>query len=217
MLHRVASPPAYAEPMKRTLLLLTLVLAALPGYSKTITIDRLDTNHSTILFRVPIMGGMSEVVGKFTDFTIVIAYDDEDLTHCHVSAVIKTASVDTGIADRDKHLRTADFFDAEKFPEATFESSRIEKTADGFRALGTFTLRGISKPFVIPFRITGKRRDEEKKGSTFGFSGTAQLNRQDYGVHWKHSVDPTFVGDDVTIEIHLVSKLIKDAVAPAAG
>ncbi|HXA18600.1 MAG TPA: YceI family protein [Thermoanaerobaculia bacterium] len=201
--------------MKRMLLLLALTLAELPGHSKTITIDRLDTNHSTVLFKVPIMTGMSEVTGKFTDFTIVIAYDEEDLTRCHVSAVIKTASVDTGIADRDKHLRTADFFDAEKFPEARFESSRIEKTADGFRALGTFTLRGVSKPFVIPFRITGKHRDDENKGTIFGFSGTAKLNRQDYGVRWKHSVDPAFVGDDVTIEIHLVTKLIRDAVAPA--
>jgi len=196
--------------MKRCLFLLIVIVLSVPLPAKTITIDRLDTNHSTIQFRVPIMGGMSEVTGKFTDFSVSISYDDVDLTKSHVTASIRTASVDTGIADRDKHLRTPDFFDCEKFPEIRFESSRIEKTSDGYQAVGTLTMRGVSRPILLPFRLTGTHRLDEKKSTGYGFSASAALNRQDYGVKWKHPVEPAFVGDDVTIEIRLVSKQIPD-------
>ena len=87
----------------------------------------IDNNHSTVGFSVPILGGLSQVKGKFTDFAITINNDEKDITKSSVSVVIKATSVDTGIEGRDRHLRTADFFDVEKFPEITFKSERIEK------------------------------------------------------------------------------------------
>src|SRR6266849_2049941 len=173
----------------------------------TFPINRFDTNHSTILFRIPILGGMSEVAGKFTDFSAQVVYDSEHPTSSSVVATIKTASIDTGIAARDQDLRSANFFDAEKFPEIRYESSRIEKTADGYRCLGKLTMHGVTKPLDLRLRMTGLTRVEEKKSVVIGFGGNARLNRRDYGINWKHSADPLFVGDDVVIEIHLISRL----------
>src|SRR5262245_22249976 len=90
-----------------------------------------DANHSTVGFAVSILGGMSSVIGKFTDFTVAIEYDEADITKSSVDAVIKATSIDTGIENRDKHLRTADFFDVEKYPEITFKSSSVIKKGKG--------------------------------------------------------------------------------------
>ncbi len=146
--------------MKRTLLTFAFTLSAVAA---PIPLQKWDMNHSTISFRVPILGGMSEVEGKFTDFAVDVVFDEEHLENSRVKAVIHAASVDTGIADRDKHLRTADFFAVDKYPD-------------------------INNTIIA------------------GFAAQTPLNRQDYGVSWKHSVDPAFVGDDVQIQIRLITK-----------
>src|SRR5262245_57214934 len=96
-----------------TMLVFSLTIAAQVSTSRPYPIDM---NHSTVGFSVPIMGGLSKVRGKFTDFNIALTNDEKDITKSSVNVVIKAASVDTGIEGRDKHLRTADFFDVEKFP-----------------------------------------------------------------------------------------------------
>jgi polyisoprenoid-binding protein YceI len=123
-----------------------------------------------------------------------------------VKAVIHATSVSTGIAQRDDHLRTKDFFDVAKFPDITFQSTAIEKTADGFVAHGDFTMHGVTKSITLPFHITGEERDPEGKTIIVGFAGQTHLNRQDYGVPWKHPVVPAFVGDDIQIRIRLITK-----------
>ena len=196
-------------------LLVPIVLfCAVSGSTAPIEITKFDTNHSTIAFRVPILGGMSDVEGKFMDFAVDVAYDDTDLAKSSVTAVIKASSIDTGIADRDKHLRSSDFLDAEKYPEIRFESSRIQKTADGFVAMGTLTMRGVSKPFSLPFRMTGNRPDDKTNTFVVAFAAETHLNRRDFGVNWTHSVDPSFVGDDIAVVIHLITKRIPLPSAP---
>ena len=91
---------------------------------------KIDPNHSTIGFATPILGNLSKVHGKFTEFTVTLKFDENDLPNSSVSAIIKAASIDTGVADRDKHLRSADFFDVAKFADITFASSRIERSGD---------------------------------------------------------------------------------------
>ena len=88
-----------------------------------------------------------------------------------------------------------------------------EKTADGYLARGDFTMHGVTKTIALPFRITGQKRDGEGKTIIVGFAGQTHLNRQDFGVAWRHPVDPTFVGDDVQIRIRLITK--KTLLAPA--
>jgi polyisoprenoid-binding protein YceI len=98
--------------------------------------------HSNIGFAIPIAGGLSKLRSKFSEFTVTIVYDDKDLTKSSVEEWIKAASIDTGIDERDAHLRKPDFVDVEKYPEITFKSSRIEKTGKDFIAHGTFSMHG---------------------------------------------------------------------------
>src|SRR5262245_61824658 len=104
---------------------LFLVLAFTIAVSAQVTTTKqypIDMNHSNVGFSVPIMGGLSKVRGKFTDFTVNLTNDEKDITKSSVSVVIKATSINTGIDGRDRHLRTADFFDVEQFPEITFQS-----------------------------------------------------------------------------------------------
>ena len=116
---------------------------------------QVDTAHSNVAFAVPILGGLSKVRGKFTDFTVQIVYDEADVSKSSVKAVIKAASIDTGIERRDAHLRNPDFFEVEKYPEITFESKSVEKRGQGFVARGTFTMHGVAKEIELPFTVNG--------------------------------------------------------------
>jgi polyisoprenoid-binding protein YceI len=165
-------------------------------------------NHSTVGFSVPIMGGLSKVSGKFTDFTINLTNDEKDITKSSVNVVIKATSVDTGIEGRDKHLRTADFFDVEKFPEITFQSSRIETRGKQLIANGTLTMHGVSKEIALPFMITGVNENADKTKKNIGYSATIVLNRRDYGINYTHKTVPNFIGDNITVEIDLITRAI---------
>jgi polyisoprenoid-binding protein YceI len=192
--------------MKRCAIVLALVATA--ASAAPLHVQKFDLNHSTIAFRVPILGGMSEVEGKFLDFAIDLNYDEESAAKSGVTATIQTSSIDTGIADRDKHLKTADFFDVAKYPEIRFVSSQIEKTGDGFIAHGALTMRGVTKQIALPFKLAGARKDADKKTLILAFTAETHLNRRDYGINWTHPVDPLFVGDDVIVIIHLLTKKI---------
>jgi polyisoprenoid-binding protein YceI len=165
-----------------------------------------DANHSTIGFSIPILDGVSSVRGKFTDFTVDINFDESDVTKSAVATRIKAASIDTGIDARDKHLRTGDFFDVEKNPEITFQSTRVVKKGKGFVAIGMFTMHGVSKEVSIPFTMTGRFYNQVTKKTLLGFSANLQLNRRDYGMNWKHSAVPNWVGDLVNIELRVLVK-----------
>lgn len=164
-----------------------------------------DTNHSTIGFTITIMG-MSEVTGKFTDFKGRFVPLNEDITKATVEVVIKTASIDTGNDDRDKHLRTADFFDAEKYPEITFKSKKISKVGSGYAMVGDFSMHGVTKELTIPFQVTGQ-------GISYGAKATIPLNRKDYNITWSRVMDDgsQFVPDVITIELRLMTRTGKTA------
>ncbi len=168
----------------------------------------IDTNHSTVGFSVSIMDGLSRVNGKFTDFTVTLTNDEKDITKSSVNVVIKAASINTGIPARDTHLRSADFFDAEKYPEITFQSKRIEKKGKQLFALGTFTMHGVSKEITLPFQITGVNKDPVSKKMNLGYSAQIVINRREFGINWTHPKVPNFVGDNVEIEINLITKAV---------
>ena len=168
----------------------------------------IDVNHSTVGFSVPIMGGLSKVTGKFTDFTVTLTNDEKDITKSSVNVVIKSASINTGIAARDNHLRTADFFDAEKFPEITFQSSRIEKKGKQLIAVGTFTMHGVSKEITLPFTIVGPSKNAAGDKMNLGYAAHITLNRRDFGINWEHKTVPNWVGDNVEVELELITRAI---------
>ena len=198
--------------------LIAILLAFIPVNS-AVTKYAADAAHSNVGFSIPILGGLSQVRGKFNEFTVEIVYDDRDVTKSTVNAVIKAASIDTGIERRDAHLRNADFFDVEKFPEITFRSSRIEKRGKDFIAHGTFTMRGVAKEIALPFTINGVRKDEKSGKTTLGATARTTLNRKDFGVSFSRPDNPTFLGDMVEIELNIITRAAspEGAAAPAAA
>lgn len=127
--------------MRRFSAILLLLCFSLPAIAQesenSPELIRIDRNHSTMGFNVPIVKGLSKVTGKFTDFSIDLIWDEANLDASSVQLVIQVESIDTGIEARNKHLKTADFFDVEQFPTITFNSSSIQKSGDGFDVQGT--------------------------------------------------------------------------------
>lgn len=183
------------------LLLSNLSSASLQPY-------KVDKNHSTIGFSITIMNGLSRVTGKFTDFNVNLQYDDKAPADSSVTATIKTASINTGIAARDNDLKSPLFFDAEKYPEITFASKRVESRATGIVVVGDFSMHGVTKEIALPISLSGTYTDN--LGIIRGFSATMHLNRRDYGIIWKHNALPDYIGDDVTVEINLIAS-VKDS------
>lgn len=166
---------------------------------------RIDVNHSNIGFAVPIAGGLSKVRGKFAEFKMDLKYDDKDVTKSTVDVKIAAKSVDTGINQRDEHLRTGDFFDVEKYPEITFKSKRIVEKGKRLTLIGDFTMRGVTKEISFPFTITGRQFEAKEKLLTLGFLANLTINRRDFDVNYSHDV-PNFIGDMVEIELSIVTR-----------
>jgi polyisoprenoid-binding protein YceI len=186
---------------KLSLLAVVICIFAVPAGALAPVKYSADANHSTVGFSIPILGGLSSVSGKFSDFTVAIDYDEADITKSSVVATIKTTSIDTGVEARDKHLRTADFFDVEKYPEITFKSTSVVKKGKNFIANGTFTMHGVSKEISIPFTLTGTFVNPANNKSSLGFGANLQINRRDYGMNWQHNSIKNWVGDVVNIEL----------------
>jgi polyisoprenoid-binding protein YceI len=164
----------------------------------------IDKQHSEATFQVRHM--MSKVSGKFDDFAGKIAVDRANPAASSVEFTMKTASINTGVADRDKDLRSADFFDAEKNPEITFRSTKIvpSKTKDVYDVTGDLTMRGVTKHITIPVEFHGFGKDPWGSERA-GFSLTTTVNRKDYGINWNKALDNggLLVGDDVTINVNI--------------
>jgi polyisoprenoid-binding protein YceI len=161
-----------------------------------------DKNHSNIGFRIKHMG-LAEVPGSFTDYTGTINYDATDVTKSSVQFAAKVTSINTGVEPRDKHLRTADFFEVEKFPEMTFKSKRIEKKSDNqFVAYGDFTLKGVTKEISLPFTINNFLKDQ-RGGIKIGVSAVTTINRQDYGITWGKTLDNGILALDNNVQVNL--------------
>jgi len=182
-------------------LALTLTAAALSAAPQTYVVDR---PHSEADFSVRHM--MSKVTGKFDDFAGTISLDRDNPSASSVAFTIKTASVNTGDADRDKHLRTADFFDAAKNPEITFKSTSIKpsKTKNVYDVTGDLTMRGVTKRVTLPVEFLGFQKDPWGNERA-GFALETTLNRKDYGINWNKALDNGgfLVGDDVKVSINL--------------
>jgi len=137
--------------------------------------------HAFIQFRIQHLG-FSWLYGRFNDFNGTFSYDEKNPASNKVDVTIKTASVDTNHAERDKHLRGDDFLDVEKFPQARFVSTKFEDKGDGKAVLsGDFTLHGVTKPIVIAVERVGQG-DDPWGGYRTGFSGTTVLKLADYGI-----------------------------------
>ncbi len=174
----------------------------------------IDPAHSTVGFAIRHLE-INWVEGRFKDFKGTIRYDEQDVTKSAVEFAARVESIDTGVAPRDKHLRTADFFDAEKYPELTFKSTRVErKGKDAYVLHGDLTLKGVTRPVALPFTVIGAVKDPW--GNTrFGVEAHTKINRRDFQINYGDAFagGGLNVGNEVTINLHL--EAVKPAPKPA--
>lgn len=165
---------------------------------------RIDTNHSTLGFSVPIVGGLSKVTGKFTEFDVQLFWDGADLANSSVRTTIQVTSIDTGIEDRDNDLRGSSFFEIVTHPTLTFESDHFEQQDEGYLAHGTLTMKGVSKEVALPFQVV--KREKPGGGEWLAFTIAYTLDRTEYGIEWEHSIVPFFVGNDVEVNLFILTR-----------
>ncbi|BBH53524.1 YceI family protein [Fluviispira sanaruensis] len=159
-----------------------------------------DTDHSKVTFEVAHLV-VSTVTGEFKKFSGNFKFNPEDFSQTQLEASAISTSVDTGVKKRDDHLKSADFFDAKKFPNMIFKSTSAKKTDDNkFDLIGNITIRGVTKP--ITFKVTYKGQVKSSGKITQAFKATAELVRKDFGVSFQNIVEAgPVVGDVVTINI----------------
>ncbi len=172
----------------------------------------IDPQHSRIGFAVRHVM-ISDVHGSFNDFSGTVVVNEKDISKSSVDFTAKVASIDTNVPQRDAHLKSPDFFDAEKYPEITFKSTRVERAGNSFRATGVFTMHGVSKTITIPFRANGPVVDGF--GYTrAGVQASLQLNRQDYGVKWNQVLDNGGLAVDNIVRVTLDLEAVKAGSGP---
>ncbi|HET8737230.1 MAG TPA: YceI family protein [Pricia sp.] len=148
----------------------------------------LDPTHSELTFKVKHLM-ISNVKGEFRKFNATIESDGEDFSNAQVSAVIDAGSIDTNNPDRDKHLRSADFFDAGQHDQITFKSTELSKLdEDNYRLKGLLGMKGVKKEVVLDTDFGGFMKDPYGNEKV-GFSINGKLNRKDWGLNWNAALE----------------------------
>jgi len=163
-----------------------------------------DPTHSGVSFTVRHMV-FSKVRGRFARYEAALHLDETDLTRSSVEVTIEAASIDTGVADRDTHLRSADFFDVEKFPALRFRSTKVEKLGqDRYAVTGALTVRTVTRR-VVPKVAEGGRGTDHRGHQRAGFTASTSFDRKDFGLKWNQLLEAggVLVGERVDIEIEL--------------
>jgi polyisoprenoid-binding protein YceI len=197
-----------------TLAALFLASASLLAAADTFQFDK---NHTTVGFRIRHF--VSKVDGRFKDFDGVISIDRQNPSASKVELTIQAASIDTGTESRDKHLKSPDFFDVEKFPTITFKSTKVvSKGNDNYDVTGDFTMHGVTKSITVPVKSGGflKMGKVEKAGFELV---NFKLDRKDYGITWNRAVDQgVMLGDDVDINVQVeANHSLEPPAAPGAA
>ncbi|EPL9569185.1 YceI family protein [Providencia rettgeri] len=168
--------------LKKTVLGLAsgaLLLTAGSALAETYQFDK-QGQHAFIEFRIQHLG-YSWVYGSFKDFDGNFTYDAKDPAKDKVEVTIKTGSIDTNHAERDKHLRSADFLNASKFPEAKFVSTEVKKDGETYKITGDFTLNGVTKPITLDAKLMGEGKDPWG-GYRAGFEAQGNIKLKEFNI-----------------------------------
>ena len=183
------------------------ILAVIVGYMLTSTATAsqtydIDKSHASVGFTVDHLV-ISRVRGDFREFSGSIEMDDEGQVQ-RVSATIEVQSIDTAIENRDNHLRSADFFDAEKYPQITFKSKEVRQNDGTSVLIGDLTIHGVTKEIALPFTLKGPIQGPSGK-TRIGFEAGTVINRKDYGLNWSKTIETggLVVGEEVELQINL--------------
>jgi len=194
---------------KASRLAAALLVLALPALASASTWN-IDADHSNIQFKVRHLM-VSNVKGVFGKLQGVVEIDDKNIAKSRVDVTIDTDSISTGVAKRDEHLRSADFFDVAKFPTMTFVSTKVVKNGkDKLKVSGNLTLHGVTRPVLLD--LEGPTADSKDPwGNTRrGVSASTKINRKDFGLGWNKALETggVVVGDEITISLEV--EMIKD-------
>jgi len=182
--------------MKKYFLLAAMAIVSLLGNAQTKTWTN-DPAHSRLGFVVKHLT-ISEIEGRFSDFSAQVTTSKSDYTDAKIVLTAKVASINTDVDARDNHLRSADFFDAEKYPTLTFKSTYVKKiSAKKGLIFGNLTFHGITKPVTLNADFYGLITNPMNKKATAGFKVTGTIKRTDYALGPKFS--DAFVGENVKI------------------
>jgi len=192
-----------------TRLMIAVVILALPALAGAST-WKIDADHSNIQFKVRHLM-VSNVKGVFGKVQGTVDIDDQNVTKSKVAVTIDTQSINTGVAKRDEHLKSADFFDVATFPTMTFVSTKVAKNGkDKLKVTGNLTLHGVTRSVLLD--VEGPSADSKDPwGNTRrGASATTKINRKDFGLAWNKALETggVVVGDEVTITLEV--EMIKD-------
>ena len=189
-------------------IVVALVLPAIAA--DTYNVDPL---HSSVTFSVRHMG-INDVKGHFNEYKGSVVLDGDQIKDA--SGTIQVKSIDTGVQKRDDHLRTADFFDAAKYPTITFKTKRVEQSGEQTIVIADFTMRGVTKEVRLPVKLSGPIKDPDG-AVRIGLQANAKLNRKDYGINFHQVLDNGVlgVGNEVVIEIN--AEAIKEGTGKTAG
>jgi len=191
--------------MKKNILFLFLALSQVSLFAQTKW--AVDNVHSSVSFTVSHMV-ISEITGSFKKYSADITASKPDFTDAVIDFSIEVSSINTDNENRDKHLKSPDFFDAEKFPTLNFKSTSLKKGAGNKYTLsGNLTMKGVTKPVTFDVTYGGTAKDGQ--GNTkAGFKANATIDRFDYGLKWNALTEAggAMVGKDVTIDIKLELK-----------
>jgi polyisoprenoid-binding protein YceI len=162
----------------------------------------LDAGHSELGFQVRHFA--SSVIGKFTEFSGTVIFNPAQPERSSVEATIPVKSIDTGIKDRDHHLLSADFFDAQKFPTITFRSTSTDRTGERTANVhGNLTMHGITRPVLLHVELLAEKNDTS---NSLHWKVTASLKRKSFGLSWNALIEASqAVGDDISIRMKIVT------------
>ncbi|GEL68439.1 YceI family protein [Myxococcus virescens] len=164
----------------------------------------IDTTHSGIHFSVRHMV-IAKVRGSFRKYSGAISLDEQDITKSSVAVTIETASIDSGVEQRDNHLRSPDFFDVEKFPSITFKSTKVEKASgNGLKVTGNLTIRDITREVVLDAEQLGAGKDPWGNVKA-AFEAKTSVDRRDFGLTWNQALEAggVLVGEKIEIAIEV--------------
>ena len=182
--------------MKKLMIFLLVAVATLSAQNKW----KIDKSHSNINFTVAHLV-VSEVTGKFKDFSGSVESISDDFSDMKLDIVIKASSVDTDEPKRDAHLKSADFFDAEKFNDITFKSTKVEKVGDGkYTITGDLTMHGVTKQVVLDAALKGKTKNPWGQVVAI-FKSTTTIDRTAWGLKWNKALEAggLLVGENVNL------------------
>jgi polyisoprenoid-binding protein YceI len=174
-----------------------------------------DPAHSQIEFAVKHMM-VTTVRGQFRRFSVDVEFDEENPERSSVAAHIEASSIDTGMEARDAHLRSADFFDAEAFPDLSFRSTNIAAAGGDYRIDGDLTIKGVTRPVTLDAEIGGVVPNLQG-GRRAAFSATTKISRKAWGLTWNVALESGgfLVGDDIRISLEIAAVQAEAAVADA--